>query len=155
MPSYNLTQNEERVIVTWLFEPNGYLDFAVRSSDGQTARQALAADVGLDVTQWVRDNPQEDPATSNEVGMVWWIRENDQVNIPSPQRPPEAASWVAILADWDASIVSGFARAGAISRNSTSISMFDENSDPDGTIPAGSHLTHQQQIISKVSGILS
>ena len=155
MPSYNLTQNEMRVVVTWLFEPNGYLDFAVRTSDGQTAREALALDAGLDVTQWVRDNPQEDPATSNEVAMVWWIRANDQVNIPTPQRPPEAASWVAILEGWDASIVSGFARAGVVSRNSTSTDMFDENGDPDGTIPSGAHLTHQQQIISKVTGVLS
>ena len=26
MPSYNLAQPEEQVVVTWLFEPLGYLD---------------------------------------------------------------------------------------------------------------------------------
>lgn len=155
MPSYNLTQNELRVIVTWLYEPVGYLDFAIRSSDGQTSREALALDPGLDITQWIRDNSQQDPPISNEVGMVWWIKENDQVNIPVPQRPPESASWVTILQGWDDSITRGFARASVISRNSATISMFDENGDADGTIPAGAHLTHQQQIISKVIGILS
>ena len=58
MASYNLAAPETQVIVTWLFEPQGYLDFAVRVSDGQTAREALVTDPGLDVTQWVRDNTQ-------------------------------------------------------------------------------------------------
>lgn len=154
MPSYNLTQNEMRVIVTWLFEPNGYLDFASRSSDGQTARQALSADSGLDVTQWIRDNAQTNPGDSNEVAMVWWIRVNDQVNIPVPQRPPESVSWAAILQGWGDTIATGFARASLISRNASSIEIFNEDGSLDGTIAAGAHLTHQQQIISKVTGVL-
>lgn len=155
MPSYNLTQNELRVIVTWLFEPVGYLDFAIRTSDGQTSREALVSDSGLNVTQWIRDNPQQDPVISNEVGMVWWIRVNDQVNIPTPQLPVEKDSWAAILQGWDASILSGLARASVISRNSKSSNMVDENGDADGTIPSGTHLVHQQQIISKVLTVLT
>lgn len=155
MPSYNLVAPETQVVVTWLFEPQGYLDFAVRASDGLTAREALAADPGLDATQWVRDNPQQDPAVSDEVAMVWWIRASDQVNITPPSRPPETASWIAILQGWDASIDAGFARAPQAARNKNTVPLFDETGAPDGTMPAGAHLAHQQQIISKVVGVLS
>lgn len=154
VPSYNLTQIEVRIVTTWLFEPNGYLDFAVRVSDGQSARQALALDPLLDVTQWIRDNPQDDPVTSTEVGMVWWIRANDQVNIPVPQRPAEAATWAAILKIWDESITTGLGRVGMAQRNNTSITTFDETGQIEGSIPAGSHLAQQQQMVTKVLGVL-
>ena len=44
MPSYNLAQPEEQVVVTWLFEPLGYLDaesvsLAQTSSITTTVRQ--------------------------------------------------------------------------------------------------------------------
>ncbi len=55
MPSYNLAQPEEQVVVTWLFEPFGCLD-AESIALGHTAREALVANSNLDVTQWVRDN---------------------------------------------------------------------------------------------------
>ena len=55
MSTYNLAAPEEQVVVTWLFEPLGYLD-AESIALGQTGREALTADPGLDVTQWVRDN---------------------------------------------------------------------------------------------------
>ena len=155
MPSYNLAAPETQVIVTWLFEPQGYLDFAVRVSDGLTAREALLADPGLDVTQWVRDNPQQDPANSSEVAMVWWIRANDQVNVAPPARPPERASWIAILQGWDSSIDAGFARAPQNERDGNSVALFDETGAPDGAMPSGAHLAHQQQIISRVVGVLS
>ncbi len=154
MPSYNLTNMQARILTTWLFEPNGYLDFAIRSSDGQTAREALVADGGLDVSQWIRDNPQQDPVASSEVGMVWWIKANDQVNIPPASRPPEAVAWAAILTGWDDSINAGFARASQSSRNDSSVDMFDADQQPDGVVPAGAHLAQQQQIISKVLGVL-
>lgn len=154
MPQYNLAAPEEQVVVTWLFEPDGYLDFAVCVSDGQTAREALAADPGLDVAQWIRDNPQTDPQAT-EAAMVWWIWRNDQVNVTPPARPPEAASWVAILQGWDASIDAGFARAPQAARNANTVPLFDEAGAADGTMPAGAQLAHQQQIIAKVVGILS
>ena len=143
------------MVVTWLFEPHGYLDFAVRTADGRTAREALAADPGLDVTQWVRDHPQQDPAHSIEVAMVWWIRANDGVNLTLLARPPESASWVAILQQWGASIDAGFARVPQNERNGASVSLYDESGMPDGAMPSGAHLAHQQQIISRVVGVLS
>lgn len=156
MPSFNMTQPQLNILTTWLFEPNGYLDFAVNDA-GVTARQALAADPGLDVTQWVRDNtmmPGGDLISWNEVAMIWWIRANDQVNIPTPQRPPESAEWATILHEWDESINAGFARVPQNERDSNSITLFDEQQQPAGTMPAGSHLAQQQQIINKVLGVI-
>ncbi len=73
MPSYNLTNMQARILTTWLFEPNGYLDFAIRSSDGQTAREALVADGGLDVSQWIRDNPQLSMILVNPENPYHWM----------------------------------------------------------------------------------
>lgn len=154
MPRYNLAAPEAQIVVTWLFEPNGYLDYAVRVSDGQTAREALAADPDLDVTQWVRDNELTEPE-AGETGMIWWTWKNDQVNIPPPQRPAEAEEWAAILQSWDKSIAAGFARAPEAARNQTSVPLFDEAGNPTGTMPAGSQLAHQKNIISKVLGVLT
>lgn len=154
MPSYNLAAPELQVVTTWLFEPQGYLDFAVRVADGQSAREALLADPGLDVAQWIRDNPQTNPQAT-ETAMTWWIRTSDQVNVTPPTRPPEASAWIAILQIWDVSINAGFARSPLAARNAKSVSLYDENSVADGTMPAGAQLAHQQQIISKVIGVLS
>ena len=154
MPQYNLAAPEERVIVTWLFEPNGYLDYAVRVSDGQTAREALAADPDLDVVQWVRDNELTE-SQAGETGMVWWIWKNDQVNVPPPQRPPEAAEWAAILQLWDESIDAGFARVPQSKRDSNTVNIYGEDGTLVGTMPAGAQLAHQQSLIHKVLGVLA
>lgn len=154
MPQYNLASPEEQVVVTWLFEPQGYLDFAVRVSDGQSAREALQADPGLDVTQWVRNNTLTEPQAT-ETGMIWWVWAHDQVNVTPPSRPPETTTWIAILEGWDASIDAGFARAPQAARNASTVPMYDESGIADGTMPAGAQLAHQQQIISKVIGVLS
>ncbi len=167
-PSYNMAAPELEVLTTWLYEPHGYLDFACRVSDGRCGRQAWELDNALDFVQWIRENPQIDPESSTEAQMVWWIVENDQVNIQPPNRPPESPAWVTILEGWDASIDAGFARVPQGARNSTSINMYVETSCPvgwksgddslacsvSGSIPAGAHLAHQKNIISKVLGIL-
>lgn len=154
MPQYNLAAPEEQIIVSWLFEPDGYLDFAVRASDGQTARQALAADPNLDVTQWVRDNALTDPQAA-ETGMVWWIWKFDRINVTPPSRPPETDAWVAVLNSWDASIQTGFSRASQSDRNSNTVPLTNEDGSDGGTMPAGAQLAHQQSLISKVLGVLT
>ncbi|KKM23762.1 hypothetical protein LCGC14_1611850 [marine sediment metagenome] len=154
MPQYNLAAPEEQVIVSWLFEPDGYLDFAVRASGGQTARQALAADSNLDVTQWVRDNALTQPEAT-ETGMVWWIWKNDQVNVPPPNRPLETDAWVAVLNTWDASIQAGFNRASQADRNSNTVPIYGAAGTLTGTMPAGAQLAHQQSLINKVLGVLT
>lgn len=131
-PQFNLTSTELRILTTWLYGSNGYLDFSCRVSDGQCGRQAWELDNAIDFVQWVRDNPQLDPSSSEEAKMVWWIRENDQVNIPVPQRPPESAVWASILQGWDDTIDAGFARAPQNERNFRSTRTFDENSCPIG-----------------------
>ena len=160
MPSYNLAQPEEQVVVTWLFEPLGYLD-AESVSLAQTSRDALIADSSLDVTQWVRDNDSQgwnfdgqryDPIGS-ELALVWWIWKNDQVNITPPTRPPETGAWIPVLQGWNASIDAGFARSPQQARNSKTGPIFNEAGN-ETTMPAGSHLAHQQQIIVKVLGVL-
>ncbi len=160
MPGYNLAQPEEQVVVTWLFEPLGYLD-AESIALGQTGREALTADPGLDVTQWVRDNGSQGwnfngrryDSVGIELSMVWWVWKNDQVNISQPTRPPETDAWITLLQGWADSIVSGFARSPQQARNSSSVPIFDE-AGAETTMPAGAHLAHQQQIISKVLGVL-
>ncbi len=160
MPSYNLAQPEEQVVVTWLYEPLGYLD-GESIALGQTGREALTEDPSLDVTQWVRNNGSQgwnfngrrnDPVSS-ELSMVWWVWKNDQVNISQPTRPLETDAWISILQGWDNSIVAGFARSPQQARNTSIVPIFDEVGG-ETTMPAGAHLAHQQQIISKVLGVL-
>lgn len=164
MPSYNLAAPEEQVVVTWLVEPLGYLDAESIALLGQTAREALTTDPGLDVTQWVRDNGSQgwnfngrrNDSVGVELGMVWWIRANDQVNITPPTRPPETDAWIAILDEWDSSIDRGFARAPRGERDQNSgIQMYDSNGSPSGEIRAGAHLAHQQTMTTKVIGVLT
>lgn len=160
MPSYNLAQPEEQVVVTWLFEPLGYLD-GESIALGQSARAALTADPSLDLTQWVRDygfegwnfNGSRYDPIGDELGMVWWVWKNDQVNISQPSRPPETDAWISILQGWDDSIVAGFARSPQQARNSSIVPIFDEVG-VETTMPAGAQLAHQQQIIAKVLGVL-
>ena len=160
MPSYNLAAPEEQVVVTWLFEPLGYLD-AESISLGQTVREALIADSSLDVTQWVRDNGSQGwnfdglryDSIGDELSLVWWIWKNDQVNITPPTRPPETDAWIVILRGWDASINTGFAHMPQQARNSSAVPIFDAAGN-ETTMPAGAQLAHQQQIISKVMGVL-
>lgn len=153
MPQYTLAAPERKIIVSWLFEPNGYLDYAKRVSDGMSAREALAADPGLDVTQWCRDNPLVEPEMY-ECGMVWWIWKNSGVNIPPPQRPPETAAWIAILEYWDSTIQAGFERASQAQRDSNTVNIYGEDGQFLETMPAGAQLAHQQSLIRKVLGVL-
>ena len=160
MPSYNLTALEKQVIVTWLFEPLGYLD-VFSLSRVERAREALIDEPSLDITQWVRDfggngwdfNGRRYDSVGVELGMLWWIRANDQVNVTSPSKPPETAAWIAILQEWDASIAAGFARSPQQARNRNTVPTFDE-AGVETSMPAGAQLAHQQQIISKVLGVL-
>ena len=160
MPSYNLAQPEEQVVVTWLFEPLGYLD-AESIALGQTGREALAENPSLDVTQWVRNNGSQgwnfngrrnDPVGS-ELSMVWWVWKTDQVNVTQPTHPPETNAWIAVLERWDALNIAAFTRSSQQARNRNTVSIFDE-AGIETTMPAGSHLAHIQQIISKVLGVL-
>ena len=153
MPQFTLAAPEEKIIVSWLFEPNGYLDYAVRVSDGMTAREALIADSGLDITQWIRDKEFTE-AEAAETGMVWWIWKHSNVNVPRPQRPPETASWIAILEYWDSSIQTGFDRASQAHRDSNTVNIWNEDTQLVETMPAGAQLAHQQSLIRKVLGVL-
>ena len=146
--------------MSWLFEPLGYLD-GESIALGQTAREALTEDPSLDATQWVRNNGSQgwtfngrrnDPVGS-ELSMVWWVWKNDQVSISQPTRPLETDAWISILQGWDDSIVAGFARSPQQARNSSIVPIFDAVGI-ETTMPAGAHLAHQQQIISKVLGVL-
>ena len=153
MPRFTLAAPEEKIIVSWLFEPNGYLDYAIRVSDGMSAREALAADPGLDITQWIRDNEFTEPEAA-ETGMVWWIWKHSNVNITPPTRPPETAGWIAILEYWDSSIQAGFDRASQADRDSNTVPIADETGEYVDTMPAGAQLAHQVSLIRKVLGVL-
>ena len=153
MPRFTLAAPEDKIIVSWLFEPNGYLDYAVRVFDGMTAREALIADSGLDITQWIRDNEFTEPEAA-ETGMVWWIWKYSNVNVTPPTRPPEMASWIAILEYWDGSIQAGFDRASQAERDSNTVNIWNEDTQLVETMPAGAQLAHQVSLIRKVLGVL-
>lgn len=158
VPSYDLTQNEARVLTSWLFEPNGYLEMAVNNA-GVSAMDALRGAPDLDVPQWIRDNTRgaaTDPRDWDECAMVWWLRAHDRVNVPRLDRPLEAASWMATLQGWDVTIGTGLAERGdVLTRNERPAKeMIDVRGNTDGVIPSGTHLIHQQQVISKVTAVL-
>lgn len=158
MPRFTLAAPEEKIIISWLFEPNGYLDYAVRAADGISAREALVADPELDVTQWMRDNEFDEPEMY-ECGMIWWIRNKNGVNITPPTRPPETPDWIATLEYWDSTIQAGFDRASQAGRDSNTVNIYDESCYGEGceiaeTMPAGAQLAHQQSLINKVLGVL-
>lgn len=153
MPQFTLAQPEEKIIVSWLFESDGYLDFAVRVSDGKSAREALTENPNLDVYEWIRLNEFTKPQ-AEETGMVWWIWKHSNVNIPPPQKPPESARWTEILQHWDSTINAGFNRVPQSQRDSNTVPIADESGNYVETMPAGAQLAHQQGIIRKVLGVL-
>lgn len=153
MPRFTLAAPEEKIIVSWLFEPNGYLDYAVRVSDGKTAREALVEDSDLDIHQWIRDNEFTEPEAA-ETGMVWWIWKYSGVNITPPTRPPETADWIAVLEYWDSSIQAGFDRVPQAGRDSNTVNIWNEGTQLVETMPAGAQLAHQSSFIRKVLGVL-
>jgi len=156
MPQYNLTQTQLEIVTSWLFEASGYLDVAVNNL-GISARAALILDPILDVANWIRINIKGSSTAQSdweECGMVWWIRANDAVNITPPTRPPEAAAWVTKLQEWDASINAGFNRVPQSQRDSSTVPITAEDGSI-STMPAGSNLSQQQQIITKVIGVLA
>ena len=156
MPAYNLTQTEYNIVTSWLGEEGGYLD-AAKASTGTTAREALAADAGLDVTEWIRSNtPHADtvPSDWDQCSMIWWARANDQVNIPTPGLPAEKELWAATLRQWEVEINDAFNRSDVNARNGTKIDLYNLDGVLFDDVPAGSHLTAQLQIIDKVATLL-
>ena len=155
MPQYNLTGPEREIIISWLFEPVGYLDVAVNYL-GVSARQALAATPSLDVTVWIRTNTpgagidQEDWSAT---GMVWWIWKKNGVNVTPPQRPPESALWVTILQKWAASIDDAIVRVSEVVRNASTVPITAEDGTK-STMPSGTQLIHQRSMCDKVIGVL-
>jgi len=123
-----------------------------------SAREALAVQPRLNITQWCRDNALQEPGMY-ECGMVWWIWKNDGVNITPPARPPETPDWIATLEHCDSTIQAGFNRASQAERDSNTVDIFDETCDGEGCpvaeeMPAGAQLAHQQSLIRKVLGVL-
>lgn len=155
MPSYNLTQQSRDIITSWLYEPYGYLDLAV-NDQGESAQQQLLLNPSLDVTEWIRTNTKGPGEQSDwdECSMLWWILTHDQINVPVPQLPAEAAAWAAILHSWDDSINAGFARVPQNERNTTAYILYNSSKQAWGSIPSGAYLAQQQQFISKVLAVL-
>ena len=155
VPQYNLTGPEREIVVSWLFEVQGYLDVA-RNDVGVSARQALAANPSLDVTVWIRTNTKGvniDQRDWDATGMVWWIWKHDGVNVTPPQRPPESALWIGILTEWRDSIDRAFIRVSDVARNANTVPITAE----DGTVttmPVGTQLLMQRSMFEKVRGVL-
>lgn len=152
MARYTLTTDEQSILTTWLFEPSGYLDQAFRT-DGQTARQALAAQPVLDVANWILTNTKHPNCLASdwlECRMVWWLRANNNVNVNAPQMPPDVATWRPILQQWVESIDAAFTRASPVARDASLTTLYDATSAPIGTVGSGSHLSRQKSSVGKV-----
>ena len=125
MARYTFNTNESRIVTSWLYEPSGYLDQAVNAS-GVSARQALAQNANLDVTQWIRTNTKGSGTAQSdwdECAMVWWMRASSGVNITSQNVPAEKAAWIATLTEWDVSITAAFDRASEAIRNGQTVTL--------------------------------
>lgn len=151
MARYTLTGPERQIVTSWLFEQDGYLDAAV-SQGAVSARQALAADPNLDVTEWIRNNIRgvdTDPDNWSQCGMVWWIRRTSDLNlnVTPGNRPPETAAWVAYLNVWNDSLVQN-------PGDTTPVVVTAENGTL-STIPANAHRVQQRNMIAKVLGVLT
>lgn len=156
---FNLNENERDLMVHFLFEPFGYLDETVRLSDGRTAAEELASQGGLesgfDLADWIRTNTFTDFETSTECAMVWWIQDNDGVNVPTASNPPEAADWTTRLIGFVDSINSGFLNVSEAQRDLTSSrEIFDETVVIGRTLGSGKHLQFQQSAWSKARRVL-
>lgn len=157
MARYTLTQSQREVLVSWLFEPGGYLDAAVNDA-GQSARQALAADPNLDVTVWIRTNTKgADVAQSDwdACAMVWWIWKHENINIRPQDLPPETPIWLALLDEWSQSIVDGFARISKETRDgSSTVNIYDASGLLIGAQFGGTHLENQNGSFIAVTSVL-
>ena len=156
MASYTLTGPQQTILTSWLYEDGGYLD-SVENTSGVTAREALVATPGLDITAWVRTNSPSvntDPTNWSGVALVWWMRSQAGVNITPPTRPPETTAWVTILQSWGVSIDAALANTSEAVRNQKAVIVTAEDGTT-STIPGGAHLVHQRNLITNVLGVLT
>ena len=101
MPSYNLAAPELQIIVSWLFEAEGYLD--IRSSTGLSAREALAVDATLDVTEWIRTSTKPEGIPDSwwtGCALIWWVWKNDAKNVAPGKRPTDTPKFLLLLNRW-------------------------------------------------------
>jgi len=164
MAIYNLTQEEKEIVVDFLYEPFGYLDFIERESDGKSAKQILKEEPTTNIDDWIRTNTLKASVTvngitedSDSIGsqLHWWILNNDGVNIDPANLPSESNDWKTEINGFVASINSGLSRVGAIERNTTSKKLYYTNELFLKNVPSGDHLTIQLSLYNKVLGVLS
>jgi len=154
MAKYTLTTDEKRVLTSWLYEPNGYLDSAVNSS-GVSARQALSANSSLNVTEWIRSNiKHSNTIQSNwdECSMCWWLLVSDNVNITQQTKPAEYNTWKAILLRWKNEIDLAFTVVPKTQRDLINMNVYSAGGIIT-TMSNGSHFANQQSIQTKTSAL--
>jgi hypothetical protein len=154
VPRINLTADERIVLVSWLFETDGYL--SIYSIDaGLTAAAALVLDPGLDLVQWKRDNgdsgwlwgsaagPAATARDSEEMAGLWWVVYVwDGNNIPPPNMPAEYPEWLTYYGEWKQSIIDAFVRVPPAERTSE-IVLYNESGVPFGSWIQSVHLDVQ------------
>lgn len=149
--------NQEGVIVNFLFEPFGYLDGTIRVADGVSARDQIDENgVNFALTNWIRQNgPFTSPGDADECAMHWWIWKNDGVEVSKPQRPIEHDAWTVTLTGFVDSINSAFLLLSEVQRDiDSSRSLYDEGTVIATTQPGGRFLQAQQRAYSKARRIL-
>lgn len=154
--TYNLTNTQRSILISWLYEQEGYLDHAVNNL-GVSARQALALTPTLDVTVWIRTNVRGsgvDPDDWLGCSMAWWIVTHDQVNVTVATRPLETMEFLDLLGRWETSINEAFGRISEAARDGNSVPISDTSGAVVNTMPAGQHLRGQIQFIDKAQGVL-
>ena len=161
MPSYSLTPDEQKILTTWLYEPNGYLDYFSLSASS-TIRAQLKADPDLDVPAWIDANAgggwrllgERHDAGGDECAMVWWTLANDGKDISLAELPAEAERWAGTLRDWEISIDRAFQDVSKEDFNRQSKDLYDASEQKDGNMGTGDHLDRQKRMGTAVAVVL-
>ncbi len=157
MPTkFRLTPKEVSAVITFLYEPFGYLDAMEVAATGETGTAALAADPTLEIDEWVYavigpDNFVE-RSCAVEAALHWWIqRENREANNQGPPAP-RRADWLETLDGLVTNIDNAFFRTPLHVRDDTGNprSLFDANRLFIGTARSGTFLALQARLFGAV-----
>lgn len=166
MPRITLEPQERAILVSWLTEPDGYMEL-YSLTHLQTAREAWQLS-GLtlgnfDLLAWKRSNvlgweyrPSSGiitPATQDnaeEMASVWWVVFRwDGNNIPPPQMPAEFPQWLTLYGEWKRTIDDCEFDGRLAARAGGTVNMYDETGAFTGTVDSAQHLLDQRSMVTK------
>lgn len=166
--SYRLAPLQKQVVLTFLFEPIGYLDTLMQLSTGLTFREL--ANSGVEIDDFVRSDalspeadiafiggdPIGDDPTAKECAMYWWVWKHDQERPALLPPPSDIDAWSEALFRFEASIIQSFNISPMHVRDDTGSMkiLYDEFGEQDGMIRPGLQLLVQLFLGAKVLDVL-